>query len=118
MPEAHLAVPSSDELISRAVSLVPLLRENATKAEELRRLPDTAIRELEYAGVFRMLQPVARGGYGMDVATVAKVLTTIASGCASTTWVMMIYSSVAQLAELLSEQALSEIYAGPHPKIA
>jgi alkylation response protein AidB-like acyl-CoA dehydrogenase len=45
-------------------------------------------------------------------------MTTIASGCASTTWIMMIYSSVAQLAELLGKDALSEIYAGAHPKIA
>jgi alkylation response protein AidB-like acyl-CoA dehydrogenase len=110
--------PSPDELVGRAASLVPLLRENATKAEQLRRLPDETIRALEEAGLFRMLQPVARGGYGYDAATLSKVMTLIASGCASTIWVMSIYSSVAQLAELLSEEALVEIYAHEHARIA
>jgi alkylation response protein AidB-like acyl-CoA dehydrogenase len=105
------AKPSAAELVGRAASLVPLLRENATKAEQLRCLPDETIRALEQAGLFRMLQPVARGGYGNDAVTISKVMTLIASGCASTAWVMSIYSSVAQLAELLSEAALVEIYA-------
>lgn len=110
--------PSSHELAGRAAALVPLLRENGPKTEQLRCLPDASIRAIEEAGLFRMLQPVARGGYGTDAATISHVMTTIASACASTTWVMMIYSSVAQLAELLSEEALAEIYAGPHPRIA
>ena len=111
-------IPSPDELIGRARSLVPLLRANATKAEQLRRLPDETVRALEDAGLFRMLQPVARGGYGTDAVTISRVMTLIASGCASTTWVMSIYSSVAQLAELLSKEALSEIYANPNARIA
>jgi alkylation response protein AidB-like acyl-CoA dehydrogenase len=110
--------PSSDDLVGRAAALVPVLRENATRAEQLRRLPDETIRELEEAGLFRMLQPVARGGYGTDAATISKVMTLIASGCASSTWIMSIYSSVAQLAELLSEEALVEIYAEEHARIA
>jgi alkylation response protein AidB-like acyl-CoA dehydrogenase len=105
-------------LISRAESLVSLLRENAVKAEELRRLPDDSVRALDEAGLFRMTQPVRHGGYGTDAATVARVMTLIASGCAATTWVMMIYNAVADLAELLPQQALAEIYADAHPKIA
>ena len=124
MPNTDLAhrsgtsAPSPEELVARTRALVPLLRENGPETERLRRLPDTIIRALEEAGIFRMLQPVQRGGYDMDPATISKVMTTIASGCASTTWVLSIYSSVAQLAELLSEQALAEIYAGEHPRIA
>jgi 3-hydroxy-9,10-secoandrosta-1,3,5(10)-triene-9,17-dione monooxygenase len=117
-PDLEPAISLTAELIKRAASLVPLLRENATQAEQLRRLPEDSIRALEETGMFRVLQPVKRGGCGTDPGTLSKVMTTIASGCASTTWVMMIYSSVAQLAELLSEEALSEIYAGAHPKIA
>jgi alkylation response protein AidB-like acyl-CoA dehydrogenase len=117
-PEMETATPSPDELVQRAASLVPLLRDNAIQAEQLRRLPEGSVRALEQAGLFRMLQPIGRGGYVTDPATVSRVMTTIASGCASTTWVMMIYSAVSQLAELLSEQALAEIYAAPHPKIA
>jgi len=117
-PHAKLAAPSADVLVGRAAAMVPLLRDNATKGEQLRRLPDESVQALQQAGLFRMLQPINRGGYGTDAVTVSKVLTLIASGCASTAWVMMIYSSVAQLAELLSEEALSEIYADSHPRVA
>lgn len=113
-----LAAPSSEELIARALSLVPLLRENGPRTEQLRCLPEESIYALEEAGLFRMFWPAARGGYEPDASTIAQVMTAIASGCASTSWVMSIYSSVGQLAELLSEEALAEIYAGPHPKIA
>ena len=107
-----------DVLIGSAAAMVPLLRKNATEGERLRRLPDDTVRALEEAGLFRMLQPSNRGGYETDAQTISRVLTLIASGCASTAWVMMIYSSVAQLAELLSKDALFEIYADAHPKIA
>jgi 3-hydroxy-9,10-secoandrosta-1,3,5(10)-triene-9,17-dione monooxygenase len=112
------AAPAAEELLRRAEALVPLLRANAARADQLRRLPDESVQALEEAGLFRMTQPIGRGGYGADAATVSKVMTLIASGCASTTWVMMIYTSVADLAELLPEAALAELYADPHPKIA
>jgi len=117
-PDWKATPPSSEMLTERTASLVPRLRQNATTGEQLRRLPDDTVRALEEAGLFRMLQPIRRGGYGTDVATIAKVLTLIAGGCASTAWVMMIYNSVSELAELLSDDALSEIYADRHPRIA
>ncbi|MGE3690530.1 MAG: acyl-CoA dehydrogenase family protein [Novosphingobium sp.] len=115
---ARQPVPTPRELMDRAESLVGLLRRNAVQAEQLRRLPDETVEALEQAGIFRMLQPVERGGFGSDPLTVSRVLTTIASGCAATTWILMIYSSVAQLAELLGEKALAEIYSGEQPRIA
>jgi 3-hydroxy-9,10-secoandrosta-1,3,5(10)-triene-9,17-dione monooxygenase len=118
MISRDLVPPDASELISRAESLVPLLRKNATRAEELRRLPDESVRALEEAGLFQMTRPVRHGGYGTDAATVAQVMTLIASGCPATTWVMMIYTSVGDLAEMLSDEALAEIYADPHPRIA
>lgn len=112
------AAPFAEELIARAEALVPLLRANAREAERLRRLTDDTVSALEEAGIFRMIQPAHRGGYGTDAATMSKVITSIASGCASATWIVMIYISVCQLAELLGEETLAEIYADPHPRIA
>jgi alkylation response protein AidB-like acyl-CoA dehydrogenase len=104
-------VPSSAELISRAESLIPLLRANANLADRLGRLPDENVQAIEAAGLFRMLMPVNRGGYGTDAATAATAMTHIASGCASTAWVMQIYSGIGRMAESLPEQTLAEIYA-------
>ena len=63
-------------------------------------------------------RPAHRGGYASDPPTIARVMNAIASGCPATAWVMMIYNSVAHLAELLPEAALEEVHAEPDPKIA
>jgi 3-hydroxy-9,10-secoandrosta-1,3,5(10)-triene-9,17-dione monooxygenase len=105
------AAPSSEELISRAESLIPLLRANANLTAQLGRLPDENIAAIEEAGLFRMLRPVNRGGYGTDAATAAAAMTHIASGCPSTCWVMQIYSGIGRMAEILPEETLAKVYA-------
>lgn len=63
MIDGKPAAPSSAELISRAESLIPLLRANANLADQLGRVPDENVKAIEEAGLFRMLMPVKRGGY-------------------------------------------------------
>ena len=111
MQTATSAAPSSQELISRAESLIPLLRANAVLAEALGRLPDENVRTVEEAGLFRMLMPENRGGYGTDAATAATAMTHIASGCPSTAWDMQIYFGIGRMAEGLPEETLAELYA-------
>ena len=123
MTEAMLddkpAMPSSAELISRAESLIPLLRANANLADRLGRVPDENVTAIEEAGLFRMLMPVKRGGYGTGAAAAAAAMTHIASGCPSTAWVMSIYSGIGRMAESLPEQTLAAIYAqAPDAKFA
>ena len=111
MQNATSTAPGSEELISRAESLIPLLRANAVLAEELGRLPDENVRAVEEAGLFRMLMPANRGGYGTDAATAATAMTHIASGCPSTAWDMQIYFGIGRMAEGLPEETLAEVYA-------
>ena len=119
MLDGKSLVPSSEELISRAKSLIPLLRANATLADQLGRLPDENVKAIEEAGLFRMLMPVNRGGFGTDAATAATAMTHIASGCPSTAWVLQIYSGIGRMAEIFPEETLAEIYAGtPNAKFA
>src|ERR1700757_5336516 len=54
--------PRFEELLARAEALVPVLRERAPRAEQLRRLPDETIADLHASGLFRMLQPARVGG--------------------------------------------------------
>jgi alkylation response protein AidB-like acyl-CoA dehydrogenase len=110
--------PAPEELADRAAALVPLLRRNAVEADRLRRVPDENIQALDEAGVFMMARPPGRGGHGADPTTIARVMTSIASGCPATAWVVTIINSVAYLAELLPEAALQEIYATPRVRIA
>ena len=105
------AAPGSAELIGRAQALVPLLRANASRTARLRHLPDENIAAAAEAGLLRMLMPVNRGGYGTDPATVATVMTHVASGCPSTAWVLQIYSGIGRMAQSMPEETLAEIYA-------
>jgi 3-hydroxy-9,10-secoandrosta-1,3,5(10)-triene-9,17-dione monooxygenase len=111
MLDGKPAAPSSAELISRAQSLIPLLRANATLADRLGHLPDENVKAVEEAGLFRMLMPVHRGGYWTDAATAATAMTHIASGCPSTAWVLQIYGGIGRMAEVFPEETLAEIYA-------
>jgi GTP cyclohydrolase II len=79
-------VPGHDEMLRRVDALVPLLRERAEETERLRRLPASIMKELEDAGVFRILAPKSVGGYGMGAETYAEVIRRLARGCASTAW--------------------------------
>jgi len=54
-----------EELVERARALLPTLKERAKQTDELRRIPDETIRDLREAGLFRAVQPVQYGGYGL-----------------------------------------------------
>ena len=56
MLDGKSVVPSSAELISRAESLIPLLRANASRADQLGRLPDENVRAIEDAGLFCLVE--------------------------------------------------------------
>jgi len=58
-----------DELRASARALLPVLRERARETELLRRVPDETIRELQAAGLFKVLQPACYGGFEADMAT-------------------------------------------------
>ena len=92
MPEAktdqRATVPRLEELLARAEALIPVLRERAPRAEELRRLPDETIADLHASGLFRMLQPVRVGGSELPFRAICELTAVIGRGCGSTAWVL------------------------------
>jgi alkylation response protein AidB-like acyl-CoA dehydrogenase len=75
------------DLVARATALVPLLRKNARKAEDDRRLPEENIDALEQAGLFRLTQPKRFGGSEADFRTKLEVIQELGRGCGSTAFV-------------------------------
>ncbi|MEU1628508.1 3-hydroxy-9,10-secoandrosta-1,3,5(10)-triene-9,17-dione monooxygenase oxygenase subunit [Streptomyces sp. NPDC020096] len=67
--------------------LEPAVRERATEAERLCRIPEATINDLAAAGVFRLLQPRAHGGLAADPAVFYEVLRELGRACGSTGWV-------------------------------
>jgi GTP cyclohydrolase II len=79
--------PTAQELLMRAEALVPVLRERARGAEQLRRIPDENMADIEAAGLFWIVSPRSEGGYGYGLHELAHVTRILARGCTSTAWV-------------------------------
>ena len=91
MPDAkrRQAEPSDmPALLARAEALVPVLRERAGRAEELRRLPDETIADLHDSGLFRILQPKRVGGSELPFRAIVEIVAALGRGCGSTAWVL------------------------------
>jgi 3-hydroxy-9,10-secoandrosta-1,3,5(10)-triene-9,17-dione monooxygenase len=113
IPEAASSgrIPDCDELVSRAQSLLPKLRERAQAAEEARRLPDETIEDFYSLGIHKIMQPVRFGGYGHGFDVAAEVVPVIASGCGSSGWLANFFTMHNWLASLFPLEAQEEYWA-------
>ncbi|MFI9025686.1 3-hydroxy-9,10-secoandrosta-1,3,5(10)-triene-9,17-dione monooxygenase oxygenase subunit [Streptomyces sp. NPDC053560] len=78
---------SAHAVLAAVRELAPVLRERAPEAEQLCRVPDASIKELEETGFFRLLQPRAYGGHAANPALFYEAVKEIAKACGSTGWV-------------------------------
>lgn len=79
--------PSPESLIAAAHALQPVLKERGAKAERDAKVPVETVAEMKKAGLFRVLQPAAYGGYEMNPETFFDVQMTLARACMSTAWI-------------------------------
>jgi 3-hydroxy-9,10-secoandrosta-1,3,5(10)-triene-9,17-dione monooxygenase len=102
--------PDCAELLQRAEALVPVLRERAVKAEELRRLPDETIEDLHRTGLFRILQPKRVGGSEVPFRSIVELVSVISRGDGSTGWVLANLAAHHWLLGMWPKQAQDEIW--------
>src|SRR5881394_676372 len=102
--------PEFPELLQRAEALVPVLRERAGKAEELRRLPDETIEDLHRSGLFRILQPRRVGGSELPFRAMVELIATIGRGDGSTAWVLANLAAHHWLLGMWPKKAQDEIW--------
>ena len=74
------------EIIARAQALIPLIRDQQEKAENLGHHTAALDREFVKAGFYRMLQPRRFGGYEFDLPTFWKAMIAISAGDPGTGW--------------------------------
>src|SRR5713101_4023567 len=117
MPDAKTQNPASaarspdfDELLARAEALIPVLRERAGRAEELRRLPDETIADLHASGLFRILQPARVGGSELPYRALFELTAVIGRGCGSTAWVLANLAAHHWLLGMWHPEAQDEIW--------
>jgi 3-hydroxy-9,10-secoandrosta-1,3,5(10)-triene-9,17-dione monooxygenase len=102
--------PDFPELLQRAEALVPVLRERAAKAEELRRMPDETIEDLHRTGLFRILQPKRVGGSELPFRSMVELVSVISRGDGSTGWVLANLAAHHWLLGMWPKQAQDEIW--------
>jgi 3-hydroxy-9,10-secoandrosta-1,3,5(10)-triene-9,17-dione monooxygenase len=100
----------SGDLLDRAQALAPVLRERAFDAEQARRISKETIDDLKSAGLFRVLQPAAYGGYEMDPQVFMDISMIIGSGCPSTGWVYAVIGVHNWQLGLMSKQAQDDVW--------
>jgi 3-hydroxy-9,10-secoandrosta-1,3,5(10)-triene-9,17-dione monooxygenase len=105
-------------LVARAAALVPMLLASAEQTEKARRVSPASLDALSDAGIFRMMAPKRYGGDEADFQTQCDVLAEIARGCPSTSWVATIYSAMAWVASVFSDEAQDEILSNRDPRIS
>ncbi|MBV9552470.1 MAG: acyl-CoA dehydrogenase [Alphaproteobacteria bacterium] len=104
------AAPNYSEALARAEALIPVLRERASRAEELRRLPDETIADLHRSGLFRVLQPKRVGGSELSFRALVELVAAVARGDGSTGWVFANLAAHHWLFGMWPKQAQDEVW--------
>jgi 3-hydroxy-9,10-secoandrosta-1,3,5(10)-triene-9,17-dione monooxygenase len=75
-----------EDLLRRASDLVPVLKERAARAEQLRQVPPETVQDLVASGLIRIGNPDRYGGVGVDVDAAHEVGWELSRGCGATGW--------------------------------
>ncbi len=90
--------------------LLPLIAKRAQATEDLRRLPDETVAELDEVGFFKLLQPEQWGGLQCDPTLFYEAVRRIATACGSTGWVSSIIGVHNWHLALFDQQAQEEVW--------
>src|ERR1700730_9852564 len=113
MPQATYQgaeAPRFEELLARAEALVPVLRERAPRAEQLRRLPDETIADLHASGLFRVLQAARVGGSELPYRALFELTAVTGQGCWSNAWFLGTLAAHHRLLGMWHPDAQHEIW--------
>ncbi|WP_280265659.1 3-hydroxy-9,10-secoandrosta-1,3,5(10)-triene-9,17-dione monooxygenase oxygenase subunit [Nocardia wallacei] len=100
----------TQEVVERVEALLPMLRERAQEAEDLRRIPDETMKALQATGFFRLVQPRQWGGHAADPVVFYDTVRKIASACGSTGWVAGIIGIHNWHLALFDQQAQEDVW--------
>jgi 3-hydroxy-9,10-secoandrosta-1,3,5(10)-triene-9,17-dione monooxygenase len=109
------AVASADELVRRAQSLIPSLRERAVRIAETRRQPDDVVRDLHELELVELLRPHRYGGRDLGVDAVYRVARELSKGDGSTSWVYLVTAAHDVFMGLFPAAVQEEYWSSPRP---
>ena len=114
-PQAQRSIPSADDLVFRAESLIPFLRERAKDADHKGEFTAEAIQQLRKAGFFRILQPARFGGYGLPPSTLWSVTRQLGRGCGSTAFIISLLAVHSWIVGMFTAAAQQDVFE-QHPE--
>jgi len=79
--------PSREEMVERAIAMIPKLAERAALVEDTRTIHPDTVKDLWDAQLWSILKPRRYGGLELDFGTVIDISEHIGRGCASTAWI-------------------------------
>mgnify|MGYP001186506773 CR=1 FL=1 len=98
------------ELLSRAQNMLPLLEENAEKAEANRRIPKATDKAFREAGFYKIMQPTKFGGYELEFGTQTELAIILAPGCASSAWMASVTACHGWLLGMFPPKAQKDVW--------
>jgi alkylation response protein AidB-like acyl-CoA dehydrogenase len=101
----------SEELISRARGLTPLVAEHAAETESLRHISPTVVDALRDAELLSLGTPAPLGGHDVDLETMFEIGYELGKGCTSTGWCWQIWTLHSWFTGFMGTEAQHEIYA-------
>jgi 3-hydroxy-9,10-secoandrosta-1,3,5(10)-triene-9,17-dione monooxygenase len=99
-----------EQLLERAASLIPTLRERAVSCEAARSCPAETVEDFRRNGLLRICQPARYGGFELGWDVLAEVVQTLARGCASQAWIAMVLNDHCQLLGTFPLEAQDEVW--------
>src|SRR5438445_1666606 len=98
------------DMVARARTLIPELRERASRTEALRRLPPETERALHDTGLFRILQPKRVGGSELDYVALVDCADALGQADASVAWNFANLSSHHWMLGMFDRQAQDAVW--------
>lgn len=98
------------QLLNSADEIQSLAREHAARTEADRRVPQQLIERMREAGLYRVLQPSAFGGYELGFELFAQIVSRIGRGDGSTAWVFSVGAVHQWLIGLFEREAQEEVW--------
>jgi alkylation response protein AidB-like acyl-CoA dehydrogenase len=103
-------IPSDADLVARVRGLQPLLRENAARGEQDRRVVQESIDALTAAGLFKIAQPKRYGGYQTSMRTMLDVSAAVGEADGGTSWAVTLLNVCSWLTGLFPLQAQDDVW--------
>jgi alkylation response protein AidB-like acyl-CoA dehydrogenase len=111
---AGTGIPSSAELVDRVRELQPLIRQNAARGEQDRRVTQEVIDAIAAAGLFKIAQPRRYGGYETSMRTMLDVSAALGEADGGTAWVVTLLNVCAWMIGTYPQQAQDDVW-GANP---